>query len=106
MAPVSRSVSAQTPAAGAVRALLEGPTPEEQARGLQSEIPPGVRLEKLIIDGSKARASFSPELDRNVAGSTRVTTIRRQIEQTLRQFPDIKEVVIEVDGRVDDVLQP
>lgn len=105
MAPVTRTVPAGTPA-GALRELLEGPTPEEKARGLQTEIPPGTKLRKLTIENGKATASFSPELDREVAGSARVTTIRRQIELTLRQFPEVEEVVIEVDGRVEDVLQP
>jgi spore germination protein GerM len=106
MAPAPRTVPAETPAAGALRALLAGPTPEEKARGLLTEIPPGTKLRKLVLEGGKARASFSEELDRDVAGAARVTTIRRQIEQTLRQFPEVDEVVIEVDGHGEDVLQP
>jgi spore germination protein GerM len=106
MAPTPRTVPAETPAAGALRALLAGPTPEERARGLLTEIPPGTKLRKLVLEGGKARASFSEELDQNVAGTARVTTIRRQIEQTLRQFPELDEVVIEVDGHGEDVLQP
>jgi spore germination protein GerM len=80
--------------------------PEEKARGLLTEIPPGTKLRKLVLEGGKARASFSEELDRDVAGAARVTTIRRQIEQTLRQFPEVDEVVIEVAGHGEDVLQP
>jgi spore germination protein GerM len=106
MAPAPRTVPAETPAAGALRALLQGPTPEEKARGLLTEIPPGTKLRKLTLQGGTARASFSAELDREVAGSSRVTAIRRQIELTLRQFSEVDEVVIEVDGRVEDVLQP
>lgn len=106
MVPVPRSVPAETPAKGSLEALLEGPTAEEQERGLLSEIPEGTRLEGIHLEDGTARVAFSPELDRNVAGSMRVTTIRSQIEETLRQFPNIQKVVIEVEGRTEDVLQP
>ncbi len=103
---VPRSVSAEAPAEAALRELLEGPTREERDQGLTTEIPEGTRLEKLTINEGTARAAFSEELDKGVAGSMRVTTIREQIERTLLQFPTVERVVIEVDGRVDDVLQP
>jgi germination protein M len=106
MVPVTRRVPAESPAAGALAALLTGPTQAERARGLTTEIPPGTRLERVAVQDGTARAAFSPELDRGVAGSMRVTTIRRQIEQTLLQFAAVDRVTIEVDGRVDDVLQP
>ena len=41
-----------------------------------------------------------------VAGSCRVLAIRAQIESTLKQFPSIKKVVISVNGRTGEVLQP
>lgn len=106
MVPVKRSVSAESPAKAAVEALLKGPTAREKERGLDTEIPEGTRLEGINLKDGTARAAFTPELDRNIGGSMRVTTIRRQIEETLRQFPTVKEVVIEVEGRTEDVLQP
>jgi len=35
-----------------------------------------------------------------------VGSIRSQIESTLKQFPSVKQVIISVDGRTDDILQP
>jgi hypothetical protein len=106
LAPVSRRVDAAAPARGALEALLRGPTAEEAAAGLYSEIPPATRLEQIRLVEGIARARFNDELDRNVGGSLRVLTIRGQIERTLLQFDQVRQVVIEVNGRVDDVLQP
>ncbi|MBI3911941.1 MAG: GerMN domain-containing protein [Armatimonadetes bacterium] len=106
LVPVTRQVSAREPAAGALQALLQGPAPAEHQRGLTTQIPAGTRLRSVTIRDGTAHAVFSPELDRGIGGSLRVTTIRRQIEATLRQFPNAERVVIEVDGRIEDVLQP
>ena len=49
---------------------------------------------------------FSRELNDGVAGSCKVMAIRSQITQTLKQFSEIKGVVISVDGEAEEVLQP
>jgi spore germination protein GerM len=41
-----------------------------------------------------------------VGGSCRVSGIRNQIIQTLKQFPTIKNVVISVEGNSEEALQP
>jgi germination protein M len=104
--PVARQVPVATPARAALEELLRGPTSEEAAAGLGTEIPQGTQLRDILVTEGVARVSFSSELDRDVAGSARVIAIRRQIEETLFQFDQVQEVVIEVNGRVDDVLQP
>jgi len=35
-----------------------------------------------------------------------VTAIRAQITETLKQFPTVENVVISIDGRTEDILQP
>jgi hypothetical protein len=54
----------------------------------------------------RTSADFAASLERGVAGSCRVGAIRSQIENTLRHFPETRDIVISVDGRIDDALQP
>ena len=90
----------------ALENLLQGPTEAERREGLFTNIPSGVRINSLTIENGIARADFSAELDRGVAGSCRVLAIRAQIEHTLKEFPSVSEVVISIEGRTDDILQP
>ncbi|MEW6610578.1 MAG: GerMN domain-containing protein [Patescibacteria group bacterium] len=91
----------------ALAALLKGPTQEEKEEGYFTSINDGVVVEKMAVDAQGvARAEFSPRLEEAVGGSCRVAAIHAQIEKTLKQFPTIKEVVISIDGRTEDILQP
>ncbi|MCC7571281.1 GerMN domain-containing protein [Candidatus Micrarchaeota archaeon] len=90
----------------AIEQLLQGPTAQEQARGISSSIPEGTELQSIDIQDGVATVDFSQELDEGVAGSAWVTMIREQIEQTLMQFETVDEVVIRINGSEQDVLQP
>ena len=93
----------------AVWELLKGPTNEEQKAGFFTSISSGtgVTLQSLDIDkNGVARADFDEQLEKAVGGSCRVSAIRAQITQTLLQFETIKSVVISIDGRTEDILQP
>ncbi|PIP22172.1 MAG: hypothetical protein COX38_02115, partial [Candidatus Nealsonbacteria bacterium CG23_combo_of_CG06-09_8_20_14_all_39_25] len=46
------------------------------------------------------------QLEFQVGGSCKVSAIRAQITQTLKQFPTVDEVVISINGRTEDILQP
>lgn len=85
--------------------LLKGPTEEERSKDYYTSLPSDVGLMSLEIKDRVAYADFSEELN-NVAGSCRVTAIRRQIEETLKQFETVDSVVISINGRTDDILQP
>lgn len=89
-----------------LEALLEGPTLDEKNRGYFTSINAGVEIQKIVIENRVAKVDFTSRLEDGVGGSCRVTAIRSQITQTLLQFPTIDEVVISVDGRIEDVLQP
>jgi len=86
--------------------LLKGPTIDERAQGLANPIPEGTKLKSVEISGGVARADFDERMEFQMGGSTRVMAIRQMIIRTLKQFPDIKEVIISVEGRTEDVLQP
>ena len=95
----------QAVAGAALEALLRGATEEEKIQGFISNINPGVRIQKLTIKDGKAEVDFSSQMDQ-VGGSCRVSAIRAQITETLKQFPTVATVVISVDGRTEDILQP
>ncbi len=89
----------------ALEELLNGPTQKEQEDGYLTNIPEGVRLSSLTIEDGIATADFSEEMDQ-VAGSCRVQAIREQITMTLMQFSTVEDVIITVEGRQEEVLQP
>lgn len=105
--PVSRLVpKSQAVARAALEELLKGPTEEERAWGYYSNINSGVKIQSLVIDETgTAKVDFSNELE-TTGGSCRVTEIRSEITFTLKQFPTIKNVIISIDGRTEDILQP
>ena len=105
--PLERTVAATSSVARvALEALLAGPTDAERADGYFSSIPSGVHVQKLSIVNGVAYADFDQTLDRAVGGSCRVAAIRAQITKTLTQFSSVDSVVISIDGRTGDILQP
>lgn len=93
-------------ARAALEELLKGPTPQEQQAGIQTSIPAGVAIKGLKIENGVAYAEFDQKLQEGVGGSVRVATIRKQITLTLQQFSTVQAVVISIDGRTEDILQP
>ena len=49
---------------------------------------------------------FDAQLEEGMGGSCRVSAVRAQITETLLQFSEARNVVISVDGRIEDILQP
>jgi hypothetical protein len=84
------------------------PTPEEVLRygGREADWGERVRLRSLTIVDGVATADFSRELKAYGGGSLRVMLIRRQITQTLRQFPTVRAVRIAIEGQTEGVLEP
>ncbi|MBU0545917.1 GerMN domain-containing protein [Patescibacteria group bacterium] len=93
-------------ARAALEELLKGPTDEEKQKTLFTSIPENVEIQSLTIEEGIAKVDFSKELEQGVGGSCRVIAIRSQIEKTLMQFDTVKKVVISIDGRINDILQP
>lgn len=93
--------------AATINELLKGPTDSEKAEGYFTSINSGVRLLSLRIDeNGTAFADFDEQLEYQVGGSCRVSAIRAEITETLKQFDTIKDVVISINGRTEDILQP
>lgn len=105
--PVEREIpKTKAIARAALEELLSGLRPEEKANGYITNINSAVKIQKLIIEDGLAKVDFDQQLDFQVGGSCRVSAIRAQITETLKQFPTVKEVVISINGRAEDILQP
>jgi len=121
--PVTRTIPhTQGVGRAAIEELLKGPAPDEQAAGFWSAIPDPaqvaasrerigytgdrVRLNSLRIVDGVAYVDFSAEMEAHGGGSARVMCLSQQVVQTLKQFPSVREAVISVEGRSEDVLQP
>lgn len=105
--PVTRQIGKTQAVASATMAeLFKGPTEGERAAGYSTTLPTGVKINKLSIAQGVAKIDFDGSIEKNVAGSCRVTAIRAEITQTLKQFSTVNEVIISVIGRTDDILQP
>jgi len=97
------------PARAALEELLIGPTSgpnSETTMGLITSINSGVKIQSLKIENDTAYVDFDEMLQFQVGGSCRVSAIRAQIEKTLKQFLTVKNVVISINGRTEDILQP
>jgi len=86
--------------------LLKGPTSAEQSQGFSTALNAGVKVNSLTISNGIARADFGSSLNESVAGSCRVLAIRAQIEETLKQFPTVQNVIISINGKTENILEP
>ena len=96
----------QAVARAALEALLRGAIKEEINQGFVSNINSGVRIQSLTIKDGLAKVDFDEQLEFQVGGSCRVAAIRAQITETLKQFSTVNSVIISIDGRTEDILQP
>lgn len=105
--PVARQiVKTEGVARAALTELLKGPTLAEEKMGYFTNINQGVKIQSLTIENGIAKVDFDEQLEFQIGGSCRVIAIRAEIEQTLKQFSTVTEVIISINGRVDDILQP
>lgn len=105
--PVTRDIE-ETVAVGraSLLGLFSGPTTEEIEQGYYTSINDGVEILSLVIEDGVAKVDLNSKLQEGVGGSCKVTTIRAQIEETLKQFSTVDSVIISIDGQSEDILQP
>lgn len=103
--PVTRAVKvSNSPLTDTLRILLQGPTAEEQRRGLITLIPPGTKLLSAQVRGSTAYISFSEEFQFNTYGMEGYVAQLREIIWTVTEFPNIADVQILIEGRIVEYL--
>jgi hypothetical protein len=105
--PVQRIIK-KTEAVGraAIEELLRGPAETEKTQGFFTSINSEVKIQNLTIENGIAKIDFDEQLQFQVGGSCRVSAIRAEIIETLKQFESVKEVIISINGRTEDILQP
>jgi len=103
---VSRTIN-ETVAVGkaSLTELLKGPNTTEKGKGYYTSIPTGTELKSINIKNGVAYVDFNEKLTDGIGGSCLTSRIRSQIENTLKQFPTVKEVVIQVNGKSEGVLE-
>ncbi|MBI5885910.1 MAG: GerMN domain-containing protein [Deltaproteobacteria bacterium] len=82
--------------------LIEGP----MERKLSSAIPEGTKLRGVRLDGNTATADFSAEMVKNHPGGStyEILTIYSIVDTVAMNFPQVKEVMILVDGKKTETI--
>jgi len=96
----------QAPARKAIELLIAGPTEEEKENGYLSSVNTDTEINSLSIEDGTAYIDFNENLEKEVGGSCLVQSIKSQIEETLKQFSTVNNVVISVEGETETILQP
>jgi spore germination protein GerM len=98
LAPVTREAPSDlTPVEATMRALLDGPTPEELAGGITSEIPPQTSLLEVRVFDLIANADLSAEFQ-SPASTDAILLRVAQVVWTLVRLPDVTAVRFVIDG--------
>jgi spore germination protein GerM len=93
-----------SPLVDALNVLLQGPSAEENSRGLISLIPRGTRVLSASIRGSTAYINFNENFLFNEYGVEGYAGQLRQIVWTVTEFSNVKDVQILIEGRRMDYL--
>ena len=85
-------------ASAAMNALLAGPTSAEGSREITTAVPDGSQLLGLTIKDGVATVDLSSEFESG-GGSASVLTRLGQVVYTLTQFPSVKSVLFQIEGK-------
>lgn len=96
--PVARTVTGVSVGAGAVQALLAGPTSAERAAGFSSAVPAGTAFLDLDIAGGLATVDLSGRFASG-GGSLSMQLRAAQLVHTLTRLPSVTKVALRLDGR-------
>ena len=89
-----------------LKALLGEMNRVDVEKEYDTNINQGTFVKSWSLKDGVARVDFNDILELNAGGSCRVSAIRAQITETLKQFPTVQEVIISIDGKSEDILQP
>lgn len=104
--PVERMVVSGNSTAIAIHEVLKGPSLLEEKANYYTSLPANIPDPEIIINEDSIRLDFSNALEYQVAGSCRVNHIYTQLTQTAKNATNTENIVISIDGRIDDILQP
>jgi spore germination protein GerM len=100
LSPVERKVSPASPARAAIEALLGGPTPEEKRRGFDSLAGASeFAIGSLKIADGSARVNFvASRTWPGWPGELAAVRFKTAVELTLKQFPNVRRVIVSLNG--------
>lgn len=93
-------------AKASIEELLLGLTAKEVEAGYFTNINMGTKIQSISLDDGVLKIDFNDMLEVGIGGSCKVASIRSQIIETLKQFSSVKDVIISINGRTEDILQP
>lgn len=98
--PVTRKVSAKSPLREALISLTEGPTAAEKQQGFDSPTY-GIKFLSVKIKRGVAYTYFTMPEDARFSGDGSPFIFQNAVEQTASQFPNVRKVVVCLDGILD-----
>ncbi len=98
LAPVARTVRGGSLLENAMKELIRGPTAAEKRKGHLTAVPPGLRMNSVKIRNRSAEIDFNGAIEQGATGSILINRID-QIVYTATQFPNVKSVVIKINGK-------
>jgi hypothetical protein len=110
--PVKRRVNAKLFISGndylveTLKLFLKGPTQKEKDEGYSMTTPSNLTINSVTIKGNNVQVDFGKELLDAGGGSCRVSAIRAEITETVKQFFPAYQVIISANGNSEEVLQP
>lgn len=105
LAPVARNVPGGALLENAMKELIKGPTPAEKKKGHLSAVPPGLRVNSIRVRNRSAEIDFNGAIEQGANGSILINRID-QIVYTATQFPNVKSVIIKINGKQKQTLGP
>ena len=100
ISPVKRDIDyTDSPLKAAIEKLLLGPSDTEDAKGLSSSIPGGVRLLSVTIKNRTACLDFNSQIETGV-GISLLESRLYQIVYTATQFENVKQVQFLIEGKI------
>ncbi|MDR0908820.1 MAG: GerMN domain-containing protein [Spirochaetaceae bacterium] len=103
--PVEHQVETYgAPLAETLGALLSGPSPEEEASGIRTLIPPETRLINVSISKGTANINLNESFKFNSYSQEGYMWSLRQLVWTATEFPTVNNVQILIDGKKNDYL--
>lgn len=93
-----REIKSDVPSAeAALRALLQGPTPQERKQRIATQLPAAVRLLDLRVDPGTTHVDLSAEFQ-EPAPSELIALRVAQVVWTLTEFPEVRAIRFSIDG--------
>jgi len=104
--PVERMTVIGNAAEISIHELLKGPNPLEANSGYYTSLPEYIPDPEISYEDDGTHFDFTDALEYQVGGSCRVGHIRTQIQETFKEATSDEFVIISINGRTEDILQP